>query len=180
MSAPVLAPPIENSYWVIAQRLLAGECPSGRSDEEDRNTLRRLCAAGINDFIDLTHSYERPAYHPWLPRGVRYIQSSIPDTQVPDDVQQMRQIQTYIRDSLRARRNLYIHCRAGIGRTGLVVGCYLTEQGVTGNAALKALNRLWKQSARSKTFPKIPQTPQQAAYIRNWPRLRQVSVIVDS
>jgi protein-tyrosine phosphatase len=181
MSERDIEPPIENSYWVIADRLLAGEFPAGSTEAEGRETLRRLCAAGINDFLDLTFDYEQAAYRQWLPPKVRYIQSAIADTEVPEDAAQMRQIQGYIRDSLAAGRNLYVHCRAGIGRTGMVVGCYLSEQGLSGNAALKRLNRLWKQSARSRHFPKVPQTPEQAAYVRNWSKLRAtVSAKVDT
>jgi len=62
-----------------------------------------------------------------------------------------------------------VHCRAGIGRTGLIVGCYLAEEVGDGKAAIKLLNQLWQQSERVKTWPKVPQTAEQADYIRQWP-----------
>jgi protein tyrosine phosphatase len=80
----------------------------------------------------------------------------------------MRQILTVIGEALARERRIYVHCRAGIGRTGTVVGCFLAEQGIKGKAALKELNKLWKESERSKSWPKIPQTEQQADYIRGW------------
>jgi ADP-ribosylglycohydrolase len=67
---------------------------------------------------------------------------------------------------------VYLHCRAGIGRTGMAVGCYLSEEGErgtgAGKAALAALNKLWKQNARSRHWTKVPETPEQQAFIVNW------------
>ena len=71
-----------------------------------------------------------------------------------------------------AGSRVYVHCRAGIGRTGLVIGCFLAEEEQDGKAALKRLNRLWRQSARAESWPKVPQTREQADYIRRWPKLR--------
>jgi hypothetical protein len=47
----------------------------------------------------------------------------------------------------------------------------LAEEERDGKAAIKRLNRLWRQSARADTWPKVPQTPEQADYIRHWPQL---------
>jgi len=54
-----------------------------------------------------------------------------------------------------------------------VVGCYLAEQGLTGKEALKQLNVLWLQSERSSSWPKVPQTQEQAQYIVRWPSSRK-------
>jgi ADP-ribosylglycohydrolase len=62
-----------------------------------------------------------------------------------------------------------VHCRAGIGRTGTVAGCFLVEQGRDGESALSELNTLWtEQCARAASWPVIPQTLSQAHYIREW------------
>jgi hypothetical protein len=164
--------PLANSYWVVPGRLLAGEHPYGRDEADARGRLKLLRAAGINYFIDLTHPHEMPAYRHLLPADTRYLQSPIADIEVPRDVAQMRDIQKRIRAALIFGRCVYVHCRAGIGRTGTVAGCYLAETGLDGKAALKELNFLWRQSARAKTWPKVPQTPDQANYIVDWPRHR--------
>lgn len=80
----------------------------------------------------------------------------------------MQEIQARIRAALTFGRCVYVHCHAGIGRTGTVVGCYLVEKGLDGKAALKQLNLLWRQSARAKSWPKVPQTPEQVEYILRW------------
>jgi protein-tyrosine phosphatase len=164
--------PLDNSYWVLPGALLAGEYPYGDTPAEAEERLARLLGAGIDAFVDLTQAWECPDYGALLPRDVHYLRSPIPDTQVPTDPEQMRAIQAHLRRALGAGRRIYVHCRAGIGRTGLVVGCYLAEQGLDGDTALKQLNRLWRQSARSSSWRQVPQTAEQAEFILHWPERR--------
>jgi protein-tyrosine phosphatase len=165
--------PLPNSYWVLPGILLAGEYPCAEHPAETRLRLRLLLRAGIDSFVDLTEAGERPEYRSLLPGHVHYLRRPIIDTRVPLDLAEMRAIQMHLRAMLAGGRKIYVHCRAGIGRTGTVIGCYLAEQGLDGAEALKQLNQLWRQSARSSTWPKIPQNSEQAEFIRLWARQRQ-------
>ncbi len=171
MSAPPVPsfPPLPNTYWVIPGRFLAGEYPGGEDEESTRRRLNRLHDAGINYFLDLTEENELTPYRQFLPPETKYLRHPIPDEEVPSAITHMQMIQTRLRAALTFHRSVYVHCRAGIGRTGTVVGCFLVEQGLEGNPALKQLNDLWQQSERSKSWPTVPQTSVQAAYIRRWP-----------
>jgi hypothetical protein len=160
--------PLPNTYWVNPGRLLAGEIPYGADDADTRERLERLREVGIDYFIDLTQPHEHAEYRHLLPDRAQYRRCPIQDTEVPDEIAQMQDIQSDIRSALALGHNVYVHCRAGIGRTGMVVGCYLVEQGLTGKAALEHLNVLWRQSARAKTWPKVPQTREQAVYVERW------------
>ncbi|HEV7433028.1 MAG TPA: ADP-ribosylglycohydrolase family protein [Steroidobacteraceae bacterium] len=171
--------PLANSYWVVPGRLLAGEHPAGRVELPDgagRERVLSLVAAGFDCFIDLTEEGECVAYQDMLPASVTYLRRPIRDQRLPRRVAQMRRIQDEIASALAAGRNVYFHCRAGIGRTGTVAGCFLVEQGRDGEQALMELNTLWTgQCARAQTWPVIPQTQAQADYIRDWTPRRAVS-----
>jgi len=164
--------PLANSYWVQDGRVLAGEYPTGRDAKltaEGRARVQSLVSAGINCFIDLTEAGEGPNYDTLLPRSVMYLRHAIRDQDVPRRQSQMRRIQDDIAAALAGGHCLYLHCRAGIGRTGLAAGCFLVEQGRDGETALRELNLLWtQQCARAASWPTVPQTPQQADYIRSW------------
>ena len=165
--------PLQNSYWVVAGRLLAGEHPGDEDSQQMVVRLQSLLDAGIDSFVDLTHAGERPDYHGMMPSDVKVVRAAIRDTSVPADIAEMRAIQAHLHAEIAAGRRVYVHCRAGIGRTGTVIGCYLVETGMDGPAALSQLNRLWRQSARSASWPQVPQTPEQADFIRHWARHRR-------
>jgi hypothetical protein len=170
-----LTRPLPNSYWVIHGRFLAGEHPTGANEDESVMRVQSLCAAGISCFVDLTEEGERPGYQHMLAGQTEYVRSSIVDSRVPLNVSQTLEVLAVIQQALARGGSVYVHCRAGIGRTGLVVGCFLAEEQGRGQAALKRLNMLWSQSEMSKSWREIPQTYEQAAYVRNWPRLRRLA-----
>jgi hypothetical protein len=163
--------PLPNTYWVIPGRFLAGEYPGADDDATAGERLRQLAAAGVDSFVDLTEEGELPPYSHLLPRHIDYMRSAIVDTSVPNTIAQTTLIVQALRGAHARGRCVYVHCRAGIGRTGLVVGCFLAEAEGNGKAALKLLNRLWRQSDRSRVWPTVPQTAEQADYVRRWPKL---------
>jgi hypothetical protein len=164
--------PLPNSYWVIPGRLLAGEYPIGSDYSDARARLARFREAGINHFIDLTEKAELPAYRHLLPVYTRYQNSPIADSRVPESATQVQALLSDIRAAVEAKHSVYVHCRQGIGRTGLIMGCYLADAAGDGKSAVKELNQLWQQSERAKSWPTIPQTAEQADYIRRWPKLK--------
>src|ERR1700732_1869170 len=169
LAAPA-APPLPNSYWVPPGQLLAGEHPGGSTAAATRARLRRLLAAGVNCFLDLTQRDELPPYDVELPLGVDYFRKPIPDHGIPQRPGHMAELLDCLRDALRSGRVVYLHCRAGIGRTGTVAGCLLVENGLAGDAALGELNRLWQQSGRAALWPHVPETPEQTECVRRWVR----------
>jgi hypothetical protein len=170
--------PLANSYWVRPGRLLAGEYPTGRElphNMAGRARIAQLLAAGISCIVDLTEEGECPAYAQLLPQTVAHLRRTIPDTEVPQHPSLMRGIQDDLALALAGGKNVYVHCRAGIGRTGTVAGCFLVEQGLEGEEALRELNVLWtQQCARAASWPEVPQTAEQASYVRLWVPRRAV------
>ncbi|HZF15568.1 MAG TPA: ADP-ribosylglycohydrolase family protein [Steroidobacteraceae bacterium] len=169
-----LTPPIASSYWVEPERLLAGEHPFALDRRETERRIGAILAAGINYFVDLTQPGEVDDYDTLLPartatgKPVIYVRKPIVDHDVPAERFHMAEILEYLGRALHLGNNIYLHCRAGIGRTGTVVGCHLVERGATGVAALERLNVLWRANARSQLFPTVPETPAQTEYVRTW------------
>jgi ADP-ribosylglycohydrolase len=157
--------PIGESYWVIPGRLLAGKYPGGKNRKELDRRLEPLLDAGIDAFLDLTEPSELPAYDVYLPEGVVHVRKSIPDHGVPPDAAFMADILATLDELLAQGRRVYVHCRAGIGRTGTTVACHLISQGLTPRAALDRLNELWQQSDRSDTWPEVPETDAQRDFV---------------
>ncbi len=167
-TSPALALPLANSYWVLPGKLLAGEYPGAPSPATTRERLARLIEAGVGCFIDLTEEGELQPYDRELPPGVSYLRRSIPDHGVPQLREHMAATLEHLQQALAGPRAVYLHCRAGIGRTGTVAGCLLVARGLPGQAALDELNRLWGQSARAAVWPSIPETEEQLRYVRGW------------
>ena len=65
-------------------------------------------------------------------------------------------------------RTVYVHCFGGVGRTGVIVGCWLVRHGRTGDEALERLAELWRDCPKSSRHPRSPQMPEQLDYVRNW------------
>jgi ADP-ribosyl-[dinitrogen reductase] hydrolase len=160
--------PLRNSYWVLPGKVLAGEHPGGTNRDATRQRLQRLIGAGVECFIDLTEPGELKPYDPELPFSVEYLRKPIKDHGTPAQRAHMAEILDCVHDALQSGRCVYIHCRAGIGRTGTVVGCFLVERGLVGEAAVDELNRLWQQNERSHSWPSVPETPDQTKYIVSW------------
>ncbi len=166
-------PPLPNSYWVLPGRLLAGEHPWGGDPAATERRLDLLLAAGLRSFIDLTQPEELPGYSHLLPKQASYSNLPIRDHSVPAKPAQMREIQQVLAAAIDGQGGAYVHCRAGIGRTGITIGCFLRESGRSPQAALDELNRLWRQNARSARWPSVPETEEQEEYIHHWkPQVR--------
>jgi len=159
--------PLASSFWALPGKLLAGEHPGALTPEHTRARLARLLASGINSFIDLTEPGETAPYDAALPRGIDYTRLPIADHGVPGQPA-MVEILACLRAALNSGRVVYLHCRAGIGRTNTVVGCLLAEQRRSGEEALLELNRLWQQSERAMHWPTVPETLEQTEYVRRW------------
>ena len=151
-----------------------GEHPGSRSRAEAMDRLRRFVSAGITCFVDLTEPRELPSYEKFLPfatpdgRRVEYRREPIPDHGVPASRETMARVLAMLDDALGAGHVVYVHCRAGIGRSATVAGCWLASRPGVSRNPLDTLQQLWQQCAKSAIWGIVPETEDQAQFIRDW------------
>lgn len=160
--------PIENCYWVVPGLLLAGEYPRNYDEESSQGKVKALTDAGIEAFIDLTEEGELAPYSQWLdPERHVHRRFPIRDAHIPTSSGFTASILDAIDAHLEDGRPVYIHCHGGIGRTGTVVGCWLSRHGEKRAAALSRLAELWEQCPKSR-WTRSPETVPQCLYVINW------------
>ncbi len=166
--------PIPDSYWVVAGRFLAGEYPGARSDADAIAKLNRLLDAGVTYFIDLTEAGEyglRPytamAQELGALRGSRITHQRFPIRDMSAaSAPTMRAILDAIDATLHHGETIYVHCFGGIGRTGSVVGCYLVQQGMSGEEALAEIAR--SRADTPDGWRRSPETDAQRELVMGW------------
>lgn len=169
-----LSRPIQESYWVEEDRLLAGEYPAHYDTERTRQRIDALLQAGFDTFIDLTKPEETVAYVRLLldeakvyDVKVKHHRFAIGDFGLPTP-KLMLQILDTIDAELAAGKKVYLHCWGGIGRTGTTVGCYLVRRGRSGEEALRQLAEWWKRVPKSIIHTASPETREQAEFVLHW------------
>jgi protein-tyrosine phosphatase len=136
--------------------------------------LRHFLDAGVTFFLDLTVEGEsglRP-YAPLLPRKtlragapVHYQRMAIRDMSTPT-LPLLQQILTTLDGALAGGHTVYVHCWAGIGRTGTVIGCYLVQQGMSPSQAFQTIAHLLQNTPRSHR--RSPETEAQRQVVQQW------------
>ena len=158
--------PYGNTYWLWPGHILAGEHPAKEGAQQLSQRLHALAKVGITHCIDLTSATEfRETYQ--VPEGCIRLSFPITDFGVPS-VLQMQSILQTIHSAVSHGGQVFVHCHAGIGRTGTVSGTWLVEQGLSGDAALALLNQKWQAMAKCKVEPHSPETEAQRQWVRTW------------
>ena len=146
---------------VIEQgRLIAGasvRVGTGNAPAE----VRELVKAGVTLFLDLTQDGELEPYESLVEPPSRYLNLPIRDFSVPTR-DGLVAILDEIDAELDAGGIVFVHCWAGCGRTGVVVGSWLVRHGADPDDALRRI-----AEARG---PGCPQTLEQRLFVLEWHR----------
>ena len=160
--------PITNCYWVVPGQLLAGEYPRNLDDESSIPKLAALAEAGIVAFIDLTEDGEPHPYAQWLDSETQsHHRFPIRDLHTPGSPDLTGSILDTIDSYMVNGQPVYVHCWGGVGRTGTIVGCWLSRHGYPGTSALGRLDELWKDCPKS-VWTRSPETEWQRQYVLDW------------
>ncbi len=102
---------------------------------------------GTTLYLDLTEEGELAGYAHLLGEGVRHVRMPIRDHGVPSEEQLARTLDL-LDEALGEGEVVYVHCRGGVGRTGIVIGCHRKRHG---------LEPVWQ-----------PETSEQCDLVRGW------------
>ena len=128
-----------------------------------------MIEGGFDVFVDLTDAGEPgiSSYAASTGGEVTHRRFAIPDMQVPS-VQKMADVLDFLESEIAVGRKTYLHCRAGLGRTGTVVACFLARSGMTGE---QALSKLASMRSRAGLPGDSPETEAQRRFVLAWPAL---------
>lgn len=93
-------------------------------------------------------------------QGLAFISFPIPDRDVPASELELGRLLVRMDQKLSSGRGVLVHCRQGIGRSGLVAACLLVKRGASPGAAVDTVS-----SARG--IP-VPETPEQREWIDHY------------
>jgi protein-tyrosine phosphatase len=154
-------------YWVegpwLGKLALAARPRGGDWLVEEIAEWRR---AGVNSVFSLLETAEEAELELALESatveslGMRFLSFPIPDRQVPASENRLTGALEDLDAELRVGRNVVVHCRQGIGRTGLVAACLLVTKG---NDPRTAIQRL----SAARGVP-IPETDEQRRWIEKY------------
>lgn len=105
--------------------------------------------------LDLLHEERVTKEH-----DMAFTSFPIPDRQVPDSETKLAKVLERVDKELASGKNVVLHCRQGIGRSGLVAACLLVTKGLDAGAAIKRLS-----TARGTP---VPETAEQRRWIGHY------------
>ncbi len=176
--------PFERSYWVISGKLLAGEIPSSSKRSVRKQKVQNLAEMGFDTIINLMEPDEKTFsgellvdYTSDLQDYAKRIEKKVTVCHFPikdlstTTAEKMKQIITQIFNEIQAGKKVYVHCWGGIGRTGLVIGCFLLEQKrATKENVIETIAYLKRTTSIASR--RSPETDEQMDFILDWPLLR--------
>jgi protein-tyrosine phosphatase len=131
--------------------------------EDEIDAWRR---AGLNTVLSLLEPAEvseldlgsEPAL--CASRGIEFLSFPIPDRGVPASAATFDSFLAPLVERLRKDASLSVHCRAGIGRSGLTVACILVRAGIPYPLTFPAISRARRV--------KVPDTEEQELWVRRF------------
>jgi len=92
--------------------------------------------------------------------GMSFTSFPIPDRQIPTSEAKLSEVLEKAARDLSNGKNVLVHCRQGIGRSGLIAACLLVKKGMSPGAAIEVVS-----AARGVS---IPETVEQRDWIEHY------------
>lgn len=108
----------ETSAYFVPDQCLFGSYPT-------QQQIQLLEDWGVDIVVNLTSSEERKI-KPYV-TNARIVQFPIPDRGVPEDVEEFCALVLLLIEEISRGKKIYIHCKGGHGRSGLLVAAILCQ-----------------------------------------------------
>lgn len=138
--------------------------------EQLQHTMTTLAQKGINsvlclleeeESITLGLANEQTACEA---ANMHYRQFAIPDFGVPEP-DELYSLVAQLTDELKSGKHIVVHCRGGIGRTGLICCCILVATGLNAQSAMELVSQ--------QRGCKVPETAAQTGMIEQFALVQQ-------
>lgn len=132
---------MRNFSWLI-EGVIAGMGRPGGHGSNDRLDLERdlakLRGMGLGGIVSLT---ETPLSTPSIDLlNFSYIHVPIDDMGIPY-TSEIDRFVVFVETVKKSGKGVVVHCGAGIGRTGMMLACYLVSQGESTQSAIETVRR---------------------------------------
>ncbi len=136
---------LENFSWVMPGKLAGAAKPGGNGKEEE--DLRFLQEQGVRAIVTLC---SQPC-DPLLTAELGFMTKHVPveDFTAPS-FEQIEKAVGFIERRLANSQPVLVHCRAGYGRTGTILACYLVKRGMNPTQAIAEVRRARPGSVEAK------------------------------
>ncbi len=172
--------PFDRSYWADHEHLLAGCYPGDADPETARKKITYLLRYGVRHIIDLMEEGERDRYYnefaPYddiLKKAAESLKVEVTRNRHPikdfgiTSPEKIKEILDEIDAKISEGKRVYVHCWGGIGRTGMIVGCYLVRHGYAdGSGVIDKIKEL--RANISNGFIASPESAMQKEVVKNW------------
>ncbi len=155
-----------NPYWIKAEGFRLAIIPRPREQDwlaDDIRFLRQVrgvdvvvsaLTASENEELGLTEESQ------WCQRsGVEFLSFPIEDRSVPDSLSKFNGLLRSVTEYLRNGKAVAVHCRAGIGRSSMIVAAALIRNGLSVESAFRAIEE-------ARGCP-VPDTAEQRQWIES-------------
>ena len=174
--------PYERSYWVLPNKLLAGEIPSSKTESRKIEKINNLLDCNIDVIINLMEEVEKNFSDEVLEdysitlykeaakknKKIEMLRYVIKDLNIPTE-SFMVEILNKIDQQIALGKKVYVHCWGGVGRTGTVIGCYLVRHGFAEpDKVIDTINYLKRTTNIAQRSS--PETEEQCQFALNWSR----------
>jgi protein-tyrosine phosphatase len=156
------------AYWIetgIPAKLAIMPAPNGgnRLEGEIRNLKREATDVLVSlltpdEEFDLGLEHERAACSG---HGIRFRSFPIPDRDIPASTEAFLKFLDTLHHDLLQGRSIVAHCRAGIGRSSLLLAALLRREGLSTDDAFRRITQARRML--------VPDTPAQLHWVENLP-----------